>query len=398
MNYLNKCFIPKSEVKSHIKSKLNNDVLEVELYGFVGADGITRQSIEQELNNKIDTCNEIMLHLNSGGGEVLEGFDIYDYFHKYKDKLNVIIDKAACSIASVIALSGKSLQMAPDSYFMIHAPYSAVEGDTRELNKYSKYLETIENRLAKFYSEVLQKPYDEILKKVVDESWFDEYQAMEYGISSGIYKGQRNCLPINMYEYSKFTKTELYNLLERKLLNKTIKGFKDMNDKIKAELLKIKNELEETAKEADQMIKEDEAMAALEEVKPEEAPMCEDVAPVVPEIPEEEATEPMMAEPEPAPTVDKELLTEVLQLLADTDGNIATSDILEVLEIQDPMAAIKAAGIKGKARIMNSVEAKLKNRSDFKTINVVKNQSIKSTPLEGVVNTKRIDFSQIPTK
>jgi len=393
MNYLNKCFIPKSEVKSHIKSKLTNDILEIELYGFVGMDGITRIDIENELNNNIDKCKEIMLHLNSGGGEVLEGFDIYDYFHKYKDKLNVIVDKAACSIASVIALSGKSLQMAPNSHFMIHAPYSATEGDCRELRKQSNYLETIENRLTKFYSEVLKKPFDEIYKKVVDESWFDEYQAIDYGIASGIYKGSVNCLPINMYEYSKFTKDELYNLIERKTLNKTIKGFKDMNDKVKAELLKIKNELEETAKEADQMLKEDEAMAVAETVKPEE-PMCEDVAPVLPETPEEEATEPM-GEPELAPSVDKELLTEVLQLLADTDGNISTDDILEVLEIQDPMAAIKAAGIKGKARIMNSVEAKIKNRNDFKTINVVKNQTNKVTPLEGVVSDRRIDFSRL---
>jgi len=394
-NYLKKCFNMKDTNKPSIKSQMINNNLEIELYGNIGQGGITCEDIMNEVSGNIDNCNEIMLHLNSNGGEVLEGFGIYDFFHKYKEKLNVIVDKAACSIASVIALSGKSLKMAPNSYFMIHAPYSKVEGDTRELKRHGTYLETIENRLAKFYSEVLKKPYDEIHKKIVDESWFDEYQALDYGISNGIYKGKVNSLPLNLFEYSNLEKDVLYNLLDRKSTTKKIKEFTIMNDKAKAELLKIKNELEETKKEAEELLKEDEVVAEVTEEEVVEASTDEPIEEVVAET--EVLTEtPMEEMVEPAiPAVEKELLTEIIELLADADGNLSTEDILEVIEITDPMAAIKLAGAKGKARIMNMANKELKNRSDFKAINVVKNQSTKTTPLEGAVSDRRIDFSKL---
>lgn len=384
-----------NRLESFVNSSEVNGELHVYLYGLIGGEHVTSADIINELNNKIDNYNEIILHLNSDGGDVKEGLCIYDYLSKFSDKLNVIVEGAACSISSIIALAGKSLKMTPNSYYMIHLPYvDGVSGTSHDLTAMSSILTKMENTLVNIYTEKFKKPVEEIYKKLIKETWFTPTEAIEYGICNDIYFGKFEMRPLNCAQYSNLNEITLKNILKQKSIKELIK----MKDKVKDELLKIKAELKVLNEMAEE-ISEDEPKAEYkedEEIKNEvmeEKPMIEEEQPQA-ETDQEEMVEPeaeMIIEEEP--TIGKELITEIVEILKDDEGSIASEDLLEVMEIKDPVAALKAAAIKGKARILNSL--KMKNTRNTTTTINKQNINAKSTS-EGKFDDRRIDFSRLP--
>jgi ATP-dependent Clp protease protease subunit len=395
MKYMDKYFFIKNKMQSFVKSDMVDDVLHIYMYGFISQNDINSADVINEVHGKIESASQIVLHLNSDGGDVKEGLNIYDYFSRYSNKLNVIVEGAACSISSIIALAGKNLQMTPNSFFMIHLPFiENMSGTSHDLMAMSDLLGKIEERLLNIYVEKIKKPAEEIFAKMIKESWFSASEAYEYGISNGVFLGRSDILPINILNSSNMNPDKLKNIL----IEKRLKEFKIMNAKHKAELLRIKAEM----KEVEEMVNEvSEEEMPVEPVAVDDAPVVEEVPVAVEEempVVEEEAPvaieEPMVEEMVEVPaSIDTELLTELVEILTDENGTLAAGDLMEVLEEKDPMAAMKKAGTMCKARLLNKLKTNISNkRDDFTKINAVKNQS--STATDGTF--KRIDFSALP--
>lgn len=394
MSYIDKYFCIKNRMESFVKSDMINDTLHVYMYGFISQKDINSADVINEIGDKIESANQIVLHLNSDGGDVKEGLNIYDYFSRYSNKLSVIVEGAACSIASIIALSGKTLSMTPNSFFMIHLPFvENISGTSHDLTAMSGLLGKIEERLLNIYAEKIKRPAEEIFSKMIKETWFSASEAKEYGISQGIFTGRTDILPINILNCSKLEPEKLKNIL----MDKRLKEFSKMNDKHKAELIRIKAEMKEVEEMVNEVSDEEipvEPVAVVEEI---EQPTCEvptEEIPVVEETPPVAVEEEMMEEVIPA-SIDSELLSELVEILTDETGTLASADLMEVLEEKDPMAAMRKAGTMCKARLLNKLKNTISNkRSDFSKINNVKNESV--SEIDG--SFKRIDFSSLPKK
>jgi len=395
MGYIDKYFFIKNKMQSFIKSDMIGNTLHIYMYGFISQKDINSADVINEVSDKIEAAEQVVLHLNSDGGDVKEGLNIYDYFSRYSNKLNVIVEGGACSIASIIALAGKNLQMTPNSFFMIHLPFvENMSGTSHDLMAMSDLLGKIEERLLNIYVEKIKKPAEEIFAKMIKESWFSASEAFEYGISQGVFSGRTDMLPINILNSSNIDPEKLKNIL----IDKRLKEFKIMNAKHKAELIRIKAEM----KEVEEMVNEvsEEEMPKEEVVAEVPAEMKEEVVAVeeapVEEIVEEApvAMEEMTEEVVPA-SIDSELLSELVEILTDETGTIAASDLMNVLEEKDPMCALKKAGTLCKARLLNKLKNTISNkRNDFSNINTVKNENTNAT--EGSFN--RINFSALPKK
>lgn len=117
---------------------------------------------------------DVTLYINSGGGSVFAGTQIFTMLQRHKGKVNVHIDGLAASISSVIALSGDTLTMPENTFMMIHKPlFGSAGGNANELRELAVVLDRIEEGMLTTYTARLKDPtkVDEIKQMLDAETW-----------------------------------------------------------------------------------------------------------------------------------------------------------------------------------------------------------------------------------
>lgn len=128
----------------------------------------------------------INVHLNSPGGDVIDGVAIANTIKRAQDKTTVFIDGWAASIASVIALAGRKSVMASNALYMIHNPWGIAIGDAKVMEKKAEVLNVIKATLLDTYARKTNKTSDEIAAKMDAVTWFTAQEALDYGFADEI--------------------------------------------------------------------------------------------------------------------------------------------------------------------------------------------------------------------
>ena len=107
----------------------------LELYGTIASeswfdDDVTPQMFKDEL---FAGDGDVVIYLNSPGGDCIAASQIYTMLMDYRGNITVKIDGIAASAASVIAMAGTEVLMAPTSLMMIHNPMTAAFGSREEM-------------------------------------------------------------------------------------------------------------------------------------------------------------------------------------------------------------------------------------------------------------------------
>ena len=120
----------------------------IRLDGVVGWD-VLAEDIAPQIEDEI----ELNLIINSGGGDVLEGFAIYNLLNSFEGRINVQVDFAA-SMASVIAMAGDEITMMDNSsIMMIHRPWGVAGGNSEDFRKQADTLDKMEEMLLNIYAD-----------------------------------------------------------------------------------------------------------------------------------------------------------------------------------------------------------------------------------------------------
>lgn len=123
---------------------------------------------------------KLIVNINSGGGSVMAGQEIYSLLHGRKD-VEIHIQSLAGSAASVIAMAN-TCKMSPVATIMIHnVSMSGASGDYHDMQKNAEILKTMNSALAEAYTAKTGKTKDEILKMMDKETWITASQALEMG-------------------------------------------------------------------------------------------------------------------------------------------------------------------------------------------------------------------------
>ena len=109
----------------------------LELYGTIAEeswydDDVTPAMFRIEL---FSGNGPVTIWLNSPGGDCLAASQIYTMLMDYKGTVTVKIDGVAASAASVIAMAGTKVYMAPTALMMIHNPATMAFGDHVDMAK-----------------------------------------------------------------------------------------------------------------------------------------------------------------------------------------------------------------------------------------------------------------------
>jgi len=133
-----------------------------------------------------ETGEDIEVHINSGGGDVYAGSEIYTALRAYSGKVVVKIVGIAASAASVIAMAGDVIEISPTAQIMIHNVSSRVDGDHNTLLHEAGVLEGFNKSIANAYVDKTGKALDDLLDLMNKTTWFDAESAVNQGFADRI--------------------------------------------------------------------------------------------------------------------------------------------------------------------------------------------------------------------
>lgn len=160
-------------------------------------DEVTPQVFQDELSQG---KGPIDLWLNSPGGDCVAASRIYTMLMNYPDDVNVKIDGIAASAASVIAMAGTKVSMAPTAMIMIHNPLTIVGGQKEDLDQAAQMLAETKESIINAYELKTNLPREKISAMMDDETWMNVNKAIELGFSDDML-GQNKDIT-DCYSYS----------------------------------------------------------------------------------------------------------------------------------------------------------------------------------------------------
>lgn len=143
---------------------------------------------------KSDNTQEITLYINSPGGNVVSGLGVYDYIRLMKSPLRTVCVGDASSMGAILFLAGDKREMLEHTRIMIHDPsYGNFDMSGRKPHEIQQEVDSLKKcreTLAKIISEKTGKTLKEIYKITANDTFFDSDEAVEFGLATGIYKGE----------------------------------------------------------------------------------------------------------------------------------------------------------------------------------------------------------------
>ncbi|MDN4525328.1 head maturation protease, ClpP-related [Fictibacillus fluitans] len=232
------------------------------IYDLFGMEATSPLSVSKEIETADGSDLEVII--NSGGGSVHAGSEIYTMLMDYAGDVESKIVGMAASAASVIAMAGR-VKMSPTAQMMVHNSSTINQGDYRSMDKASQMLQVVNKTIANAYR-IKSGMSDEDIKSMMDEeTWLTPQDALEKGLIDEI-----------MFEDQvKFAASSgPTNLIPEEVINGIRNGMLKQQDPAAA--IPQANALtEETVKKMFAEFKEE----MLNSIKPEEQPKPEDEEP-----------------------------------------------------------------------------------------------------------------------
>ncbi len=155
----------------------------------------------------------VTIWINSPGGDCIAASQIYTMLMDYKGDVTVKIDGIAASAASVIAMAGTKVLMAPTAMMMIHNPATIAFGDHVDMAKAIEMLDEVKESIINAYEIKTSLPRKQLSKMMDETTWMNAKKAEELGFIDGILENEKLFTNVSGYEFSA-------NTVEMALVNK----------------------------------------------------------------------------------------------------------------------------------------------------------------------------------
>lgn len=176
----------------------------LELYGTIAEeswfdDDVTPQMFRDELNAGE---GDITVWINSPGGDCIAASQIYSMLMDYKGNVTVKIDGIAASAASVIAMAGTKVLMAPTALIMIHNPATAAFGDHEDMKKAIEMLDEVKESIINAYEIKTNQSRAKLSHLMDAETWMNANKAIELGFADDILTDEKLAVDVPAYAFS----------------------------------------------------------------------------------------------------------------------------------------------------------------------------------------------------
>ncbi len=183
-------------------------------------DDVTPRMFRDELNAG---AGDVVIWINSPGGDCVAASQIYTMLMDYKGNVTVKIDGIAASAASVIAMAGTEVLMAPTSLLMIHNPLTVAIGDSEEMQKAIAMLDEVKESIINAYELKTGMSRAKHAHLMDAETWMNANKAIELGFADGVLEDEKKQVPHDdvTFSFSRRAATNsLLNKIQRKQASK----------------------------------------------------------------------------------------------------------------------------------------------------------------------------------
>jgi len=188
-------------IRNEASGQLTIDILDV-----IGFWGITAKDFLDQVK-AAGTFTSIELNVNSPGGDVIEGFTMYDGLRALGVDITANVIGTAASMASVVILAANRVNIAENGQVMIHRVTSGAGGNADELEAAAKITKQFEDRIVSIYVEKTGNDEEQIRDwmKTSQGTWFIGREAIDAGFASAIIKSKKKAAAFKGEWAARFT-------------------------------------------------------------------------------------------------------------------------------------------------------------------------------------------------
>ena len=157
---------------------------EITIFDSIGVGGIQADEFVTDLN--AIRSNNIMLRVNSSGGDVFDSFTIFNAIRRHKSTITAFVDGVAASAASFIIQAADKIVMSPHSQLMIHDAHGLALGPADEMRKMGEILDKSSDNIAAVYANRTGETVAIWRERMKNETWFSDSEAVAFGLADSI--------------------------------------------------------------------------------------------------------------------------------------------------------------------------------------------------------------------
>ncbi|MCO8241100.1 Clp protease ClpP [Streptococcus suis] len=155
-----------------------------EAYDWFGLEAVSAKSISDALP---EDGSDIVLEVNSNGGLVTVGSDIYTMLKQYPGNVTAEVTGMAASAASVAIMGANKVVISPTAQIMIHKSlFGWVSGNSDDLDKASNALKASDQGIINAYVAKTGKSEDEIMELMRNETYMPAQKAVDLGFADEV--------------------------------------------------------------------------------------------------------------------------------------------------------------------------------------------------------------------
>ncbi|MGH8330028.1 MAG: head maturation protease, ClpP-related [Pseudomonas fluorescens] len=174
----------------HASGEATERVIEVFVYGEIGAWGITANQFVQDLRAMDDGVSEVIAAFNSVGGDLFDGLAMHNALRRLGTRCTGRIDALAASAAGVAVCGAHKVVIAANAILMIHNPWTYAAGDAEDFRKVADVLDqTMEAIIAAYKAKAPNIDEVELRRLVAAETWLTANEALALGLADEIGDG-----------------------------------------------------------------------------------------------------------------------------------------------------------------------------------------------------------------
>ncbi|MGS0736154.1 head maturation protease, ClpP-related [Pseudomonas sp. GG8] len=165
-------------------------VIEVFVYGEIGAWGVTANQFVQDLRAMDDGVSPVIVAFNSIGGDLFDGLAIHNALSRLGERCTGRVDALAASAASVAVCGAHRVVIAANAMLMIHNPWTYAAGDAEDFRKVADVLDqTMEAIIAAYKAKAPDIDETELRRLVAAETWLTANEAVALGLADEVGDG-----------------------------------------------------------------------------------------------------------------------------------------------------------------------------------------------------------------
>ena len=162
----------------------NGDLLSDEYADILRWYGYTGIVCPQDIRNVCRDAagEEITLYINSDGGSLAAGTEIYSILREYSGNTVAHIQSRAASAATVAIMACNRIVAEPVALVCVHNPSTYGGGDANEFRHTAAELDNIKGSILNAYEGRVKISRDEVSALMDRNIWINASQALEYGL------------------------------------------------------------------------------------------------------------------------------------------------------------------------------------------------------------------------